>query len=118
MASRQSGGESCFMSDESARAAQLADDLRIELARIRIPMRTSEHDALHGVVRNYVGELRSLEWPPEQVIKTVKQIANDVGITPSARHDVLPSAWTETDKLLFDLVSWSIAEYYDGRDGR
>jgi len=103
------------MDDRSVRAWQLADGLRIELARIRIPIRPAEHEALHGAVRNYVGELRLLQWPPEQVIKTVKQIAGDVGITPSTRHDILPSSWTETDQLLFDIVSWSIDEYYDGR---
>jgi hypothetical protein len=47
----------------------------------------------------------------------LKEIAGDVGVRPSARHDVLPSSWTATDQLLFDIVSWSSAEYYGG-DGR
>lgn len=63
------------MDDQSARVSPLADGLRIELARIRVPIRPAEHEA---------------------------------------RHDVLPSSWTESDQLLFDIVSWSIAEYYDG----
>lgn len=56
-------------------------------------------------------ELRSLEWPPEQVIKTVKQIAREVGFTGTSSHEIPPLGWNETDRFLSDLVNWSIAEY-------
>ncbi len=102
------------MDDRHARATKLASELRDGLARVTIPLSDSQHHALRDIVCDYVIELRSLEWPPEQVIKTVKQMAHDVGLASSLKRDALPTDWTDTDRFLSDLMSWSITQYYDG----
>jgi hypothetical protein len=98
------------MVEQRERATELATELRRELGRIE-GLTQSEHHALRSVVSEYVAELRSLDWPPERVIKMIKQIAQDEGLGPRKR-DIPATAWTARDRLLFDLVNWSITEYY------
>jgi len=102
------------MTHANARATRLASELRDELARVTIPFDASEHRGVRDAVSDYVGELRSMDWPPEQVIKMVKEIARDAGLTPSLHHEALHDGAGDMDRFLSDLVSWSITEYYNG----
>jgi len=46
MACLEVASQSCYMSNACARAAQLAAEIRNELARVTIPLRPSEHEVL------------------------------------------------------------------------
>jgi len=102
------------MGNGNERAVMLASELRHELTRVTFPLNLAEHRVVRDIVCDYVCELRSLHWPPEQVIKMVKEIAHDVGFAPVHKHEALPRAGTDEDQLIADLVSWSITEYYNG----
>jgi len=91
----------------------LAASLRECLAQVTIPLKPRELDAVHDVVSRYVSALHGRGWPPESVIMAVKQAAREAGLRASANQTLAESRWTDTDRLLAELVRWCIAQYYD-----
>ena len=92
---------------------QLAGTLRDRLARVTMPPTPHDLDEVREVVSRYTSDLQSRGWPPERVIMAVKRAAREAGLRASANQALAESRWTDTDKLLAELVRWCIARYYD-----
>jgi hypothetical protein len=91
----------------------LASSLRESLTRLTTPFNARELEEVRELVSQYVVALHNREWPPERAITAVKQVARDAGLRASASQALAESQWTDSDKLLAELVRWCIAQYYD-----
>jgi hypothetical protein len=95
------------------RAAELGSALQARLAELHFPLTAPTEGDVHRHVCDYVAELKGLGMPPERVLMAVKYMANQAGIYATPRLLFTEDRPLEgTDKLLVDLVAWSIKEYY------
>lgn len=69
-------------------------------------------EELHQLVRAVVDDLKALDWPPERVIVSVKQIAAESGLRPSPQFSRASQSLANDDALLARIVRWTIEEYY------
>jgi hypothetical protein len=93
-------------------APQAAGALETRLAGIRFPLSRDDEAEICTRVFEYAGELKDLGMPPERVIVAVKRVADAAGIRSSRRIAWRNEPLAGRDKLLVDLVVWSIARYY------
>lgn len=97
------------------RAAILAGTLEGLLAELRFPLPERSEREVYHLVCAYVEELKALGFPPERVIIAVKRAANEAGVFSTPRL-IEPRAQLDgNDKLLVDMVRWSIEQYYGRR---
>ncbi len=97
----------------SDRATELGAALQARLTGLHTPLSaTTEYD-LKALVCDYVDVLKTVGFPVERVILSVKRAANEAGWRSSS---LLPKATVNLsgeDKLLADMVRWCIERYYD-----
>jgi len=91
--------------------------LRQSLAEASTIMATSTFSSTERRLRDevcaVVDELKALGWPPERAIIAIKEIAHEVGLTPSQRVLVRDTDLAPRDALLAKIVRWTIECYYD-----
>lgn len=89
-----------------------ANRLRLVLLDVEFPLSVAKRADIERCVDDYVDSLKALHWPPERVIVAVKRIAHDAGMHPSPRVVRTDTSISARDKLLVDMVGWSINRYY------
>lgn len=96
--------------------SSLATVLETQLRGVECPLSPARRAAVRECVCEYVDVTKALGWPPERVIAAVKQIAVEAGLAPSYSVTSTAVHLSGTDRLVADIVDWSIARYYDGTD--
>src|ERR1041385_6537135 len=98
--------------DAYARASVLGGALQATLANLRFPVAAPIERDVHQQVCDYVDALKLVGMPPERVLLAVKSLANQAAIYATP-HLVAPrDRLVGKDKLLVDLVSWTIERYF------
>ena len=98
-------------------AADLIAELRARLAEVEFPLSDPVEREIRREVFACADELKGLGVPPEGVIVAVKQVASEAGLHFTSRTTSSPAALEGADKLLVEMVTWCIEQYYSG-DGR
>lgn len=73
-----------------------------------------QHAELRRCVYAVADDLKSAGWPPERAIVAVKQVAFDVGMSPTRGVLSSRAPLTEQDAAILDMVRWTIERYFDG----
>ena len=89
-----------------------------ELLLFHLHLRSPPLDAtatarLRSALDQYVNELRRAEWPIDQVIVAVKRLAANAGVRPSSDLPLLDDELAPSDRLLIDMLRWSVEAYLD-----
>jgi len=94
--------------------AEMATDLQTRLSEVQFPLSEPVEREIRRHVYTYADELRALGVPPERVIVAVKQVAEDAGLgeAPNPIAQSGEEFRTDSEKLVSDMVSWSIDSYY------
>lgn len=94
-------------------AIQIAGALHAGLSQVTFPVTPFVQSKVRLQVCEYTDELKALGVRPERVIIAVKRVAREAGIVSESL--VVPTSQPRDgkDKLLVDLVSWCIEQYYD-----
>jgi hypothetical protein len=93
-------------------APQAAGALETRLAGIEFPLSRDDETEICTRVFEYAGALKAIGMPPERVIVAVKRVADAAGIRSTRRIAWRSEPLAGRDKLLVDMVVWSIARYY------
>src|SRR5215467_14884522 len=91
-------------------AAQIAGELQTRLEEVQFPLSQPVEQEIRENVYAYADRMRELGLPPERVIVALKQVAEDAGLAGAANPIAQSGAEVRTDseKLVSDMVSWSI----------
>ena len=92
-------------------------ELRAGLAALALRVSSGDatiDPALRDKLRVAVDDLRLLGWPPERVIITVKQMAEDAGLRPS-RNVLMAGEPSPNDAAIQQVVRFCIEQYYGNR---
>ena len=89
-----------------------------ELLLFHLQLRSPPLDAaatarLRSALHQYVDELRRADWPIDQVVVSVKRLAAHAGVRPSSALPLLDEELEPADRLLIDMLRWSVEAYYD-----
>jgi hypothetical protein len=86
--------------------------LRLCISRASATIDASASDQVRSALASYVEELRDDGLPIEKAISAVKQVAADVGVRPSSDFPLADVDLASNDRLLVNLVTWTVLHYY------
>ena len=72
----------------------------------------AESAKLHRVLCAVVDDLKALEWPPELVLISVKEVAAEAGYRASGHFTPADRSLANRDELIRRITRWTIERYF------
>ena len=72
----------------------------------------AESAKLHRLLCAVVDDLKALEWPPELVLISVKEVAAEAGYQASSHFSPADHSVADRDELLGRIRRWTIEQYF------